>query len=270
MPIITISRGSYSMGKIVAEKVAERLGYECLSRDVLLEASDRYNTPALKLEKAVHDAPGWFDHFSHEKKAYIAYIQAALTAHVSRDNVVYHGLAGHLLLKNVAHVLKVRIIAEMHLRTGIVVEREKCSESQAASQIAKLDSQRRRWTQDLYGVDPSDPGLYDLMLNLPRFNAEDATDLICQIAEKEQFQTTPMSRQQMKDLALAAAIKAALFDRHPDIAVTSTYGNVVIYCSASDRHERKVKASADELCGTMDAIRYLEVHAGVAPPTSAV
>jgi cytidylate kinase len=270
MPIVTISRGSYSMGKAVAKKVAERLGYECLSRDVLLEASDRYNTSAIKLEQAIHDAPGWFDRFHHEKMAYIAYIQASLTKHVSRDNVVYHGLAGHLLLKNVSHVLKVRIVADMDWRIRIVTERARCSDSQAAAQITKLDSQRRRWTHDLYGVDPSDPQLYDLMLNLPRLSTDDATDLICHVTKRKQFQTTSDSQQEMKDLALACVVKAALFDRHSDIAVSCTYGNVVVYCAAGDRHERKVKASADELCGSMDAISHLEVHAGVSPPTSAV
>ena len=39
MSIITVSRGSYSRGKEVAEKLAQVLGYECLSRDILLEAS---------------------------------------------------------------------------------------------------------------------------------------------------------------------------------------------------------------------------------------
>jgi len=36
MSIITISRGSYSRGKEVAVKLAQALGYECLSRDILL------------------------------------------------------------------------------------------------------------------------------------------------------------------------------------------------------------------------------------------
>ena len=40
MSIITISRGSSSMGKAVAEKVAERLGYHLISREVLLDASN--------------------------------------------------------------------------------------------------------------------------------------------------------------------------------------------------------------------------------------
>lgn len=45
MAIITISRGSYSKGREVAEEVAQRMGYEVVSRDVLLEASERFHTP---------------------------------------------------------------------------------------------------------------------------------------------------------------------------------------------------------------------------------
>ena len=39
MPIITISRGSYSKGKEVAEKVARKLGYRCIARDAIIETS---------------------------------------------------------------------------------------------------------------------------------------------------------------------------------------------------------------------------------------
>lgn len=37
MAIITISRGSYSRGKEVAEKLASKLNYECVSREIILE-----------------------------------------------------------------------------------------------------------------------------------------------------------------------------------------------------------------------------------------
>ena len=57
MAIVTISRGSYSKGKDIAEKVAEKLGYECISRDLLLEASQHFNIPEIKLVRALHDAP---------------------------------------------------------------------------------------------------------------------------------------------------------------------------------------------------------------------
>jgi hypothetical protein len=47
MAIITISRGSYSKGKEIAEKVAQELNYEHTSRDVLLEASEHFNVPEI-------------------------------------------------------------------------------------------------------------------------------------------------------------------------------------------------------------------------------
>ena len=71
MSIVTISRGSYSRGKEVAEKLAEKLGYECLSRDVLLEASDEFNIPEIKLISALHDSTSVIERFTHGKERFI-------------------------------------------------------------------------------------------------------------------------------------------------------------------------------------------------------
>jgi len=62
--IITISRGSYSRGKEVAEALAKKLSYECVSRDILLEASEEFNIPELRLVKALHDAPSILERLS--------------------------------------------------------------------------------------------------------------------------------------------------------------------------------------------------------------
>ena len=122
MAIITISRGSYSRGKEVAEKVAERLGYQCIAREVILEASKEFNIPEFSLVKAVHDAPSIFDRFSYGKEKFIAYFQTALLKRLRSDNVVYHGLAGHFYVKDVPHVLKVRIIADVQDRIKLVMD----------------------------------------------------------------------------------------------------------------------------------------------------
>ena len=61
MAIITISRGSYSKGKEIAEKVAQLLGYKCVARDVLLETSEEFNVPEIKLIRAIHDAPSFIN-----------------------------------------------------------------------------------------------------------------------------------------------------------------------------------------------------------------
>ena len=51
--------------------------------------------------------------------------------HVQKDNVVYHGLAGHFFLLNIPHVLKIRIIADMEARVKEEVRRENISEEKA-------------------------------------------------------------------------------------------------------------------------------------------
>ena len=101
MAIITISRGSYSYGKAIAEKVAEKLKYDCIARDVLLEASKEFNLPEIKLLSAIKDAPSILDRFVYGKEKYIAYIQASLLKYLKKDNVVYHGLAGQFFVKDI-------------------------------------------------------------------------------------------------------------------------------------------------------------------------
>lgn len=81
MGLITISRGSYSRGKETAEKLAHKLGYECISRDILLEASAHFNIPEVKRVRAIHDAPSFFDRFQHGKEKYILFIREALLEH---------------------------------------------------------------------------------------------------------------------------------------------------------------------------------------------
>jgi hypothetical protein len=81
MAIIAISRGSYSKGKKVAERVADKLGYRCISRVVIIEASRDFNIPEILLHRAIHDAPSILEKltsitFGREK--YISYFETTL------------------------------------------------------------------------------------------------------------------------------------------------------------------------------------------------
>ncbi len=269
MAIITISRGSYSRGKEVAEAVAERMGYECISRDVLLEASKRFNIPEVKLIHAIHDAPTLLRRMGRDRRRYIAYIRSALTARVRGDNVVYHGLAGHILLEGVSHVLKVRIIADIEDRVSAEVAREGIGREKARALLLKDDEERRKWTQSLYGKDPWDCHLYDLVIHVQKLTVEDAVDFICQAAAKPQFQATRASQQKMDDLALACRVKAAILDLDRDAGVTCEYGNLLIYTPAGERMVRRLQKRAAQLQREIAGINNLEVRSGK-PPEGAV
>lgn len=270
MAIITISRGSYSKGKEVAEKVAARLNYQCLSREVILDASEHYHIPEIKLIKAIHDAPSILERFGHSKRPFIAYYQSALTRNLQKDNVVYHGLAGHLLLIGVPHVLKIRIISDLDDRVRSEMEREGIPKQEALDLIVKDDEERRKWTQGLYGVDPWDCSLYDHVLHIQKLTVADAVDFICQTAGLPQFRTTKESQRKMDDLVLASQVKAALIADFPGIGVTARYGNVLIYTKAADRIARKLEEKAKSLSPEIKGINRVEVHTGAVIPPNAI
>jgi cytidylate kinase len=270
MTIVTISRGSFSMGKTVAEKAARRLGFECISRDVLLEASDKFNIPEIKLVNAIIDAPSFLNRFTHGQESYIAYIQSALTRHLCKDNIVYHGLAGHVFLKNVSHVLKVCIVANTETRVANLMESEKMTEPEATAWITKVDKERQKWTQQLYGVDPWDPLLYDIVLKLDKFDSDDVAETIFQSARLPRFQATRESQRAIEDLALACEIKAELVGKYTGIKVTSTSGNIILYTDAGDHSVRKLRSSANKLIAKIKGINNIEIHEGVPSPPGAV
>jgi cytidylate kinase len=266
MAIITISRGSYSKGKEVAERVAARLGYECISRDVLLEASEQFNVPEIKLVQAIHDAPSILNRFTQGKPYYISYIQAALLDHARKDNVVYHGLAGHILLKDIEQVLKVRILADPDIRISEVMQREKVDEREARSVISKIDEERRKWTRRLYGVDPWDPALYDLVICIDKIQVAGAVEMICEAASQEAFIITEGVKQKVEDLSLSCKVRSGLLDLDRSVVVTSEYGNVIVHTKVDNRKARKLDEKARLLASRIEGIHNIEVR--VAQPRS--
>jgi cytidylate kinase len=250
MPIVTISRGSYSRGKEVAEKVARELGYECISRDILIEASHEFHVPEITLLRAIQEAPSLRERFSFGKERYIAYIQAALLDHFQRDNVVYHGLAGHFFVEQVSHVLKVRIIAKQEDRIKLVMEREGLSEDKAVRFLKSIDDARRKWGVHLYGIDTNDPTLYDLLIHIKKLSTDDAANLICQAIASNRFRATAESQQILEDLLLAAKVRANIIEIHPRVNVVAKEGVVHISLkAASSREEEAIRDAAEKTPG---------------------
>jgi cytidylate kinase len=219
--IITISRGSYSRGKEVAEKLARKLGYACISRDILLEASDEFNIPEIKLIRALHDAPSVLERFRHGKERYVSYLRSALLQHAKHDNLVYHGLAGHYFLRGLPHVLKVRILADIEDRVAEEVRREGISSEKARYILLKDDEERRRWGLQVYGTDTWDSRLYDMVLNIKALTVDDAVEILCGVVVKPCFRTTPEAQKRVNDLALATRVQATLAKIAPRLVVTA-------------------------------------------------
>jgi cytidylate kinase len=211
LAIITISRGSFSGGMRLAECVASKLGYSCISREELVEtAVERYDVPEKKLYDALTKKPGLLDYLTKEKSHYLMCLRAALIRMVRDEKVIYHGHAGHLLLKGVPHLIRVRVIANIEFRIKAVMENRHLNRREAAEYIEKVDDERAKWTRFLYHVDWNDSSLYDLVLNIDQLGIADACEVVCTAAAMEQYKMTPASQKQLNDLVLSSEVRSVI------------------------------------------------------------
>lgn len=255
MSVITISRGSFSGGKALAKCLAESLGFRCVDRDVIVERAAARGVSQEELMDALLKPPTLIERLQHRKYVYLALIQAALAEEVRTGKVVYHGNAGHLLLKGGAHVLRVRIIAPLEFRVALIEERLKYSRPEALAYIEKTDQDRKKWTHYLYGVDWGDPVLYDVVLNLEQISISQACEIVAAMAGQRCFEFTPECQMCMDDLALASRIRADIAinpsTAHLEVQVESRKGIVRIrgkLSAPSDLEEiRRIALSAPRL-----------------------
>jgi cytidylate kinase len=260
MSIVTISRGSYSRGKEIAEKLADILGYKCLSREIILEASEQFNIPEIKLVRAIHDAPSVLERFTYGKERYIAFFRAAFLKHLQKDNLIYHGLAGHAFVQKIPHILKVRIIANLEDRVKEEVKREKISAEQARNMLVKDDAERRKWSLALYGLDTWDQRFYDMTLHLDIMNVDDAVSTILHILQRPCFQTTPKSQELYDDLLLNAQVEAALVREYPKVKADALKGIVYISIRGSLVDEKRIIVKVNRLVEKVEGIKKVIVN----------
>ena len=210
MPIITIYQGASGSGRELAEAVAKELGYRCISREVLVEASRKYGIPQAKLKEIVERGQPWLERILQTLGPYRIALQAAFCELVQGKNIVYHGHIGHELIPNIKHVLKVLLTAPLEMRVEQVRKRYKLNHTAARRYIDEVDRARTRRIMAMFDTDWRDPSRYDLVVNLGRMSMKEAADVIVTAAKLPSYQSTIISEEQLQDLTLAMRVHAKL------------------------------------------------------------
>jgi cytidylate kinase len=216
MPIITIYQGASGEGQELAETVAQALGYGCVGREVLVEASRRYRIPEAKLNEIVEKGPHWWERLLQDLRPYRIALQATLCELAHDGKVVYHGHLGHELLSGVGHVLKVLLTAPIEFRIEQVRARQDLTDVAVRHYIEEVDKARSRRLMAMFGADWRDPNRFDLILNMSKMRREGAKRVIIEAAKLEEYQPTPASNQAFNDLALCSRVHATL-TASPDV-----------------------------------------------------
>jgi cytidylate kinase len=210
MSIITVSHEAFGAGRAVAERVAAILGYRCLSREVLLKASESYGIAEAKLLGVLEERPHWWDQFLESRGIYRIALQAALCELTQEGNIVYHGRAGQEFFPGIRHVLNVFVDTPTESRIRQVMARKGLGEAAAQKHLDELDRIRTRRMKELFKIDWRDPTRYDIVINTTKTSVETAARMIAEVSQRAEYLPTAESLQAMRDLTITATVEALL------------------------------------------------------------
>ena len=210
MTIIAVSREMGSGGYEVAAAVAKALNFQYVDREILLRAAQSHGVPEEKITDVADRRLSLWERFDEEKRRYLIFIEAAYYSFAEQGNLVTAGRSGPFFLRDVRHALRVRIMAPSDVRVKRVMAQDKVDIRTATARVKDYDRELAGRIDYLFGLDWTRPEHYDLVINTAGGDWKFYVDLLVAAARHPQFQPTPESIQRIKDLSLAAQVRAAI------------------------------------------------------------
>ena len=189
-PIVTVSREPGSGGRIVAERVAERLGYDLFHREVIQEMAESADISSRVLEtldeKGLSVLEDWISELVNERHLwpdqYLKHLMKVIGAIGRHGRAVIVGRGATFALP-AERRFSVRIVAPLEVRVQNVARNFDVPADEARRRVLRTESDRRAFTRKYFHADIADPIYYDLVVNTGRLGIRAAKEAVVSALE---------------------------------------------------------------------------------------
>jgi cytidylate kinase len=217
--VVTVSRDFGSMGKEVAQLLADTLEIRCCDRYILQEVARRANVDekivSVLDEHVKNTDTHWWQQLLHKDTfTYEDYYQNLVKTIISISHIggVIVGRGANFIL-GANQAFRIRITGSEQQCAGRVARREQISTAESIERVRQVNIERAKYIRMLYGHDINDPSAYDLVLNSDRYDRVQIVELILESMEKAGYKLPDDVRESLRVLA------------HPDESNDNTQGN---------------------------------------------
>jgi two-component system, OmpR family, response regulator CpxR len=263
MPIITIFSGTFCGEEEVIREILNATGYRRITdEDIVANAVEVSGMSDQKIRNAFSSKTSVFNKFTNEKERAMSWIRLSLAGMLFEDQLMIQGFCGQMIPKDVTHVLRICLIADMKHRLTLAVE-SGISEKEAAGIIRHQDEERAVWIHTLYQLkDPWDPSLYDIVIPTDKMDVQEMVSLIENNLRSEVIKPTDASKKATEDFLLAAKTEVALSKEGHSVGVKARDGSVTLTINKHvlmlNRLEEELKGIAEKVPG----VKSVETRVG--------
>jgi two-component system, OmpR family, response regulator CpxR len=255
MPVITVFSGTFCDDEPVLQALLQQTGYKLVSdADLVAEASQLSSIPETKIDRAFSARPSVFNKITHERERSIAYLRLALARMQGEDNLIINGFGGHLIPRDLSHVLRVCLIADMKSRVAAASASLQVSEQEAGKLIHKQEEDRVAWVRTILNQnDPWDASLYDMVFPTDKIVVETIVGTVAEIIGTTVVRRTARSQKAIANFILSADVEVALLQEGHHVTVEADEGNVTLTINKHvlmlSRLENELKSIAGRVPG---------------------
>ena len=185
VPAVTISRDPGSGGRIIAAKLAEKLGFHVFYREVLHEMAKSAEVSEYLLEsldeKGHSVLEDWISSLVYERflwpDQYLQHLMKVVGTIAKHGRAVIVGRGANFILPP-GRQFRVRVTAPQKLRIERVAREFNISQDQAKRRVIRTESERKAFIRKYFNSDIADPVNYDLILNSEILSIDHAVNLI--------------------------------------------------------------------------------------------
>ena len=184
LPIVTVSRQSGSRGSYFASRLAQKLGYQRIHREVIdaVATSSGYRTRLLEaldekfrseLEVLVESV---LTGQSVDNVDYANQLCKVVLSMSRLGGVVLVGRGGNFILGS-KRGFHIRFVCPLEKRVHNLITYKSITEEEAREYIRESDAHRSRFVKSVFGVDIDNPLYYDVVINAEYIDVEELVSM---------------------------------------------------------------------------------------------
>jgi cytidylate kinase len=212
MTVIAMTRQLGCLGTEVASGIANRLGLKIIHSEIVANnVAGRLGVGEEAVLRYVEGSASLFERWAINKRKLSRYTTEEILSTAQQGSVLIRGWGAATLLRDMPHVISVRVCASMNFRVRVMMERLSSKDAGAVRQaLERFDAASARALRASFNVEQEDALLYHIVLNTDRLPVEACVNAVCQLAEHPRFRDRATTRTELSDKLLEVKVNSAL------------------------------------------------------------
>jgi len=264
MTAVSIFSGACCGEPAVVAGLVSDTGHKLVTdADIVSEASRLSGMSSDKIGRAFSAKTSVFNKFTHERERSIAYVKLTLAQILSQENLVMEGFISHLIPREITHVLRVCLIADMEFRVQTAIQERRLNESDAVRLIRKRDEDAAAWVHGLMEEnDPWDASLYDMLLPTDKLRQSEIVERIVQAMQNKTLQATPRSKRAVDDFRLSAQVEVNLVQEGHNVGVEARDGAITLTINKHVLMLSRLEEELTQIASQVPGVKSVNVKVG--------